>query len=150
MKLSDAQQRFVDCFIANSGNAKLAAETAGYSHPNSEGWRLINTPSVAEAVRKATLRLARHSGAVGMQTLISIAQDENAPSSARVNAAIGLCRVSGLLGNDAIAAQAEETETGTNASGINYKLLLERVSIIAHSDTQQLPIILDQAGQALL
>ena len=48
-QLSTKQQRFVDFY---DGNATQAAEKAGYSHPGSQGQRLLKNVAIKKAIRK--------------------------------------------------------------------------------------------------
>jgi hypothetical protein len=48
--LTEKQAAFIAAYQANGGNATDAARQAGYSNPESEGWRLMQTPAVRAAV----------------------------------------------------------------------------------------------------
>ena len=49
-KLTPKQQRFVQAFAANGGNASKAAEAAGYRLPRSQGSRLLTNVDIINAI----------------------------------------------------------------------------------------------------
>jgi phage terminase small subunit len=54
-QLTERQRRFVREYIA-CGNATLAAERAGYKHPNKQGPPLVKLGHVAEAIAKSAAK----------------------------------------------------------------------------------------------
>ena len=56
-ELTDKQKSFVEYFVTYCSNQTEAARAAGYPAPRQSGWRLLNTPSVIEAIRAARQRL---------------------------------------------------------------------------------------------
>jgi len=52
-KFTVKQQRFIDAY---SGNATEAAKIAGYSHPKSQGQRLLTNVAIFEAVKYREIR----------------------------------------------------------------------------------------------
>lgn len=58
-RLNEQRRNFVDAYIGKAGgNAKRAAELAGYCHPMQSGWRLKHTPEVAAAITERVSELA--------------------------------------------------------------------------------------------
>jgi hypothetical protein len=49
--LNESQGVFVREFVANGGDRQKAARLAGYSDPRTEGYRLLNTQKVRDAMR---------------------------------------------------------------------------------------------------
>lgn len=97
---TDMQKRFAVEYASNGGNATQAAKDAGYSAKSAHeiGRQLLEKPHVHEMVMKELNRLRYRSGVTGLNALMQIAQDKEAPANARVSAARALCEHSGLLG----------------------------------------------------
>ena len=94
------QQAFAVNYVTNGGNATKAAKDAGYSAKSARvlGHRLVNNPTVQDLIQRELGRLRYRSGTVGLNALISIAEDAKAPQAARVGAARALMEHAGLIG----------------------------------------------------
>ena len=93
--LTEQQTAFVRAFVANGGIAARAAKTAGYQSPNPESWRLMQNSAVIGAIQDETARLIATGGAVGVATIIRLAQDLAAPAAAQFSAAKWLAEAGG-------------------------------------------------------
>lgn len=49
--LTDMQRAFVRAYVRNGGNAKAAADEAGYSQSHARAWELTTNPRVMDAIR---------------------------------------------------------------------------------------------------
>ncbi|WP_052000034.1 terminase small subunit [Caenispirillum salinarum] len=98
--MTDKQQRFAVEYASNGGNATAAAKAAGYSEASAHeiGRQLLEKPHVHDAILRHLMRARFRSGAVGINALMQLAQDDKAPANARVSAARALCEHAGLLG----------------------------------------------------
>lgn len=120
-KNTDMQKRFAVEYASNGGNVTKAAKDAGYSDKSAHeiGRQLLEKPHVHEMVLNELNRLRYRSGVAGLNALMQIADDRDAPANARVSAARALCEHGGLLGayrkTDDIAAGKDRYEGGIEA-----------------------------------
>jgi phage terminase small subunit len=89
-EILDQQQAFAEAYVLGHGNATQAAIAAGYSAISARqtASRLLHTPHVQEAIRRAqshVLRSRLASKALGV--LEKILDDDSAPAGVRVDAA---------------------------------------------------------------
>lgn len=95
---TEMQSRFAAAYVRNGGDATAAAIEAGYSERSAAdlGRRAFETPYVQELIlREMTLHRA-HAGAVGLSTLVKIAESEKASAPARVAAGRALLEFAGV------------------------------------------------------
>ena len=128
--LTDLQQRFAYEFATNGGNATAAAKAAGYSAKTAHeiGRQQLDKPHVLEVIRKHLMHLRARSGAVGIQTLIQMAQSDNTPGTARVSAARALCEHAGLLGPAKEVAEARKVADADDAEKVSPRQVLRLFS----------------------
>lgn len=94
--LSEKQEAFVRQMVLGD-NPTNAARVAGYADPNSAGYDLVRLPKLQREIRSRSEALLMVQGSVvGVSTLISIAQNDKAPSAARVQAANSLLDRAGI------------------------------------------------------
>lgn len=87
--------------MASTGDKTYAATKAGLKKPEFAGWRLMQNPLIAEAVRdKAEKFLREKAGPAMVYNLANMALDENVPAGARVKASEILLKASGLAATD--------------------------------------------------
>lgn len=104
-EFTERQQAFIFNYLSGLDQTN-AARRAGYSQPEQAGWQQLRRPRVAAYIRAEQARkLATDGVRVGINTLLSIAQDEAAPKAARVQAANSLLDRAGLTARVAEAAQ---------------------------------------------
>jgi hypothetical protein len=117
---TELQRRFAVAFANNGGNATRAAIEAGYS-PNSAddlGRKTFQLPHVQAMIFAELARLRAKAGAVGLDTLIRIAQCEKASAPARVAAGRGLLEFAGL-------AKEAGVVDDRSANAPDYKSILD-------------------------
>jgi hypothetical protein len=68
--LNESQGVFVREYVANGGDRQKAARLAGYSDPRTEGYRLLNTQKVRDAIKRKQERIVVCEG--GSQALATI------------------------------------------------------------------------------
>lgn len=126
--INDNQQRFALEYASNGGNATAAAKSAGYSAKTAHeiGRQLLEKQHVQEAIKRELMRQRFRSGAVGLNALMRIADNEDAPAAARVSAARALLEHAGMVGGTKEMAEARE-EADYAASVIDYKEVLQRI-----------------------
>lgn len=86
-ELTELQTAFVDAYVANGGNARAAAVTAGYADGARNAWKLRHNPAVSRAITEAREAAVMAGTQVALATYIAVAQDVVAPPAARVTAA---------------------------------------------------------------
>lgn len=97
VNLSEKQERFVSAITAGN-NLTDAARLAGYSMPETQGWRLSQLPHIQRACRaRIAAQLNTQGAQVGFSTLIEIATDKTAPKGARVQASNSLLDRAGFV-----------------------------------------------------
>lgn len=102
---TERQQIFMNEYLEGRTQTE-AARRAGYKQPEQQAWNLLRVPKIAAYIRAEQARkLATDGVRVGINTLLSIAQDEAAPKAARVQAANSLLDRAGLTARVAEAAQ---------------------------------------------
>lgn len=136
--------------LASTGNPVYAAKEAGYSHPSSAATRNSQNPAVQSESRKYARQLLHEGALVGVQTLLSIAQDVKQPAGARVTAGDKLIRHSGLSAidrdeKDPAEMTGEELQRAIAAAEQLYSELANRAKpVIEHeAPAQPEPSILD-------
>ena len=99
--LSEKARRFVE-LVTTGNNPTDAARIAGYSGPETSGWRLIRNPKIAAAVyHRAQARVMTEGAAVGIGTLLEVAKSPKASPAARVAAANSLLDRAGIISKKA-------------------------------------------------
>lgn len=102
---TEMQQAFISNYL-DGLNQTEAARRAGYSNPEQAGWQQLRKAHIAHFIRTEQARkLATDGVRVGINTLLEIAQDREAPKAARVQAANSLLDRAGLTARVAEAAQ---------------------------------------------
>lgn len=109
-ELTDKQRDFVNAFLANGGKRKLAAISAGYTHPDIEASRLMHNPAVVGAIKRATASAITDMSQVALATIKQIMLDTAAPPAARFAAAKWTLEAEG----HGVAAQALQLRAGTD------------------------------------
>lgn len=106
--MTELQQKFAIEFAMNGANATAAAKLAGYSAKTAHeiGRQLLEKPHVQAAIHRELTRLRFRSGAIGLQAMSQIAENEKAPAAARVSAARALMEHAGLVGSARELAEA--------------------------------------------
>ncbi len=135
-ELTDKQKAFVLDYASNGGNATAAAKSAGYSEKSAheQGRQNLEIPHVQDAIHRELMRQRFRSGAVGINVLIQIANNEKTPAAARVSAARTLLEHAGLVG-----AAKEMTEARTAADDqagrvIDYTEILKQIGQAGRGD----------------
>lgn len=120
------QQDFAVHYVTNGGNGAKAARDAGYSAKSARvlAHRLVNNPSVQGLIQRELGKLRYRSGTVGLNALMTIAEDTKAPQAARVAAARALLEHAGMIGSGRDASDLPEAAGGNVTS---YEELLERM-----------------------
>lgn len=72
-ELTPKQQAFVDAYL-QTHSARKAAEIAGYADPVSQGWSLMRTASVADAITKGKEEMRRRNEHLEDQVLQELAK----------------------------------------------------------------------------
>ena len=86
--LTDRQRAFVRAYIANGANATDAASQAGYSNPESEGWRLRQLPHIIAAIHAEIARtIGDDLASLAVGVVRDILRDPAAPLKLRLDAA---------------------------------------------------------------
>ena len=63
-RLTDKQRAFCRHHVANGGKASLAAKAAGYSEPQSDGWKLMQKPHIREEIQRLKVSVAKTGNAI--------------------------------------------------------------------------------------
>lgn len=129
----EARETFAHEYAQNGGRAAEAAEAAGYAR--GYGATLLRRTDVQHAIHRHLLKGRCRSGAVGIDTLITIATNERQPAAARVSAARTLVEHAGLIGGpasllEAQRAAADADEGGGSNNVVNYREFLEALSTV--------------------
>ena len=130
--MTDKQERFALEYASNGGNATAAAKMAGYSEKSAHeiGRQLLEIPHVHEAVHRELMRQRFRSGAIGLEAMIRIATNDDAPAAARVSAARSLMEHAGMLGTAKDVMEARITADDPAPRIIDYKEVLRQLSEI--------------------
>ena len=128
--LTEKQERFAIEYAMNGGNAKQAAIDAGYSEKSAAdlGHQTLARPHVQVAVLRELVKLRFRSGAIGLNAMIGMATNDEAPAAARVSAARALMEHAGMLGT---AKEMDETRKDAERKGgkvIDYAAVLEALA----------------------
>jgi hypothetical protein len=124
------QSRFAAAYVRNGGDATAAAIEAGYSERSAAdlGRRAFETPYVQECIlREMTLHRAR-AGAVGLSTLVKIAESEKASAPARVAAGRALLEFAGVA---EAARGGEGAPWRSGDAAPDYKAILDTFANIS-------------------
>ena len=145
-KLTKQQADFVRCYSLNGGVGTHAAEAAGYQHPGTRAWELMQNPVIIAAIRDTQLRKLHTEGAViGVGVLLEIARDKTQLSKDRIAAAGKLLDGARLTGQ---GQQVAETLTDRPLNEMTRDELArfiaaEREAIDLLEDAAQGPNVLD-------
>jgi hypothetical protein len=94
--LNESQGVFVREFVANGGDRQKAARLAGYSDPRTEGYRLLNTQKVRDAIKHEQERLIMsEGGSRALATMLGLLGEET-PHNVRFQAAKWILEAAGL------------------------------------------------------
>ena len=108
--LNESQGVFVREFVANGGDRQKAARLAGYSDPRTEGYRLLNTQKVRDAIKHEQERVITCEGGSRALAAMLALLGEETPHNVRFQAAKWILEAAGL----GLAASIVE---GRNSSG---------------------------------
>ena len=86
-ELTDKQATYVTAYVANGGNRKLAAISAGYAEISREWCRLHKNPAVLLAIREEQAIAVAGMVGLALGTLKQVMSDTAAPPAARIQAA---------------------------------------------------------------
>jgi len=124
---TDKQQRFALEYARNGGNATAAAKSAGYSPKSSHeiGRQLLEISHVQESIHRELMRSRFRSGAVGLNALMRIAEDDSAPAAARVSASRALLEHAGMVGGTKDEQEARKEMLVMD--NVDYNEVLQRI-----------------------
>jgi hypothetical protein len=109
--LNKSQGVFVREFVANGGDRQKAAMLAGYSDPRTEGYRLLNTQKVRDAIKHEQERVITcEGGSRALAAMLELLGDET-PHNVRFQAAKWILEAAGL-GLAANVANVCDSEEG--------------------------------------
>ena len=109
--MTEKQRAYVVEFAKNGGNAKAAAEAAGYTSGDAAVWVLRRNPAVVAEIRRAMGALVMSEGvAVGVSTLLEVARDRGQSGAARTSAATKLVEMGGFLARHGQGGAAQVAE----------------------------------------
>jgi hypothetical protein len=87
---------FVRDYVANGGDRQKAARQAGYSDPRTEGYRLLNTQKVRDAIKDEQERaITCEGGSQALATMLGLLVEET-PHNVRFQAAKWILEAAGL------------------------------------------------------
>ena len=113
--LNESQGIFVREYVANGGDRQKAAKLAGYSDPRTEGYRLLNTQKVRDAIKDEQERaITCEGGSQALATMLGLL-GEGTPHNVRFQAAKWVLEAAGL-GLTANVANVWDSEKMTEAS----------------------------------
>jgi hypothetical protein len=120
-KLTPMERVFAQ-HLASTGDATYAAHKAGFGSPAKRGSEKKSDPAIVAESRRYARQLLHDEGAlIGVQTLMSIAQDVKQPAGARVQAGDKLIRHSGLS-----AIDRDEKDPG-EMDGVELQRAIDRL-----------------------
>ena len=108
--LNGAQAVFVREYVANGGDRQKAARLAGYSDPRTEGYRLLNTQKVRDAIKHEQERLIVCEGGSRALTAMLGLLGEETPHNVRFQAAKWILEAAGLGLAASIAGERNPSE----------------------------------------
>ena len=109
--LNDSQAVFVRDYVANGGDRQKAARLAGYIDPRTEGYRLLNTQKVRDAIKHEQERVITcEGGSRALAAMLALLGDET-PHNVRFQAAKWILEAAGL-GPAANVANVCDSEEG--------------------------------------
>jgi hypothetical protein len=111
-ELTEKQAAFVQFYLANGENGPAAAASAGYSNADSEAYRLTRHPVIWGAILEAQRRQAVRMRAVGIRTLLRIAEDRGTPPECARAVANDLIAHGDRWANDGTAPASEPGRSG--------------------------------------
>jgi hypothetical protein len=123
--LNESQGVFVREFVANGGDRQKAARLAGYSDPRTEGYRLLNTQKVRDAIKREQERVIQCEGAsLALASLLDLLK-ETTPANVRFQAARWILEAAG------IGPVAQTERPNESAASISAMSIEELESFIA-------------------
>ena len=94
--LNESQGVFVREYVANGGDRQKAARLAGYSDPRTEGYRLLNTQKVRDAIKHEQERvISCEGGAQALAAMLGLLVEQT-PHNVRFQAAKWILEAAGL------------------------------------------------------
>jgi len=94
--LNESQCVFVRDYVANGGDRQKAARLAGYSDPRTEGYRLLNTQKVRDAIKHEQERVITcEGGSRALAAMLGLLGEET-PHNVRFQAAKWILEAAGL------------------------------------------------------
>jgi hypothetical protein len=94
--LNESQGVFVREYVANGGDRQKAARLAGYSDPRTEGYRLLNTQKVRDAIKHEQERVITcEGGSRALAAMLGLLGEET-PHNVRFQAAKWILEAAGL------------------------------------------------------
>jgi hypothetical protein len=94
--LNEPQGVFVREYVANGGDRQKAARLAGYSDPRTEGYRLLNTQKVRDAIKHEQERVITcEGGSRALAAMLGLLGEET-PHNVRFQAAKWILGAAGL------------------------------------------------------
>lgn len=101
--LTNKESEFVRVYVANGGRGVEAATAAGYESPQTECWRLLRRPHIANAIHKARQRRIGEIATAGLDLLARVINGtEPATPKTRVSAAQFVIGLAGHVAPKAI------------------------------------------------
>jgi hypothetical protein len=141
--LTPMETIFVD-HMARTGDRMYAARMAGYSSPQQAASKNLANVDVLDAMRRQAAERLRTEGAkVGVDVLITMANDDKQKGSTRVAAAKSLVQLSGIAGGATLTEQdlAEmPPEKMREMLARTEALLNERMAVLQTIDHEPLAI----------
>jgi len=118
--LNESQGIFVREYVANGGDRQKAARMAGYRDPRTEGYRLLNTQKVRDAIKHEQERVIGCEGAsLALGVLFDLLK-ENAPANVRFQAARWILEAAGI---GAVAQTERPNDAASNISVMSIEEL---------------------------
>jgi len=108
--LNEPQGVFVREYVANGGDRQKAARLAGYSDPRTEGYRLLNTQKVRDAIKDEQERaITCEGGSRALAAMLGLLGEET-PHNVRFQAAKWILEAAGLGLAASIAGERNPSE----------------------------------------
>ena len=128
--LTDKQAAFALEYAMNGGNATAAAKSAGYSEKSAHeiARQLLELQHIHDAIHTELMRQRYRSGAIGLEAMIRIANNDMLPAAARVSAARALMEHAGLLGSAKdVAAMRQQADQ--KKAAVDYREVLSSIAL---------------------
>jgi Terminase small subunit len=124
--LNGAQAVFVREYVANGGDRQKAARLAGYSDPRTEGYRLLNTQKVRDAIKREQERIVVcEGGSQALATMLALLGEET-QHIVRFQAAKWILEAAGL----GLAANAANMPDSTQEKPLSEMSLQELQEVL--------------------